>query len=269
MTINSLSIRNFRSLASFDHDVRNLNIFVGQNDEGKSNVLRALDLFFNYGKQPGYPFDWHKDYCCFAAQRVRKAEEITIQVEVTPPPTFANRRPVIWKKIWREEGLHAEDIIHKDRTRVSHQSKIAPFLRAIRFDYVPAIKGPQYFESLMAKMHDMLEATVEEQIRQASVSFTDTINTNTALILSEINTRLGLQTKIALPSNLRELFTQLEFNSISANKSFSLDQRGDGIKVRHIPIVLKWLAGQANHLSAPGRPKTVTVWGYEEPENNL
>ena len=56
---------------------------------------------------------------------------------------------------------------------------------------------------------------------------------------------------------------------MSAKKSFSLQQRGDGIKVRHIPIVLRWLAEQVNHLSAPGRPKSVTVWGYEEPENNL
>jgi hypothetical protein len=32
---------------------------------------------------------------------------------------------------------------------------------------------------------------------------------------------------------------------------------------------LRWLAKQANHLSAPGRPRVVTIWGYEEPENNL
>ena len=46
MAITSVSIKNFRSIAAFDHKVTNLNIFVGQNDEGKSNVLRALDLFF-------------------------------------------------------------------------------------------------------------------------------------------------------------------------------------------------------------------------------
>jgi hypothetical protein len=33
--------------------------------------------------------------------------------------------------------------------------------------------------------------------------------------------------------------------------------------------VLRWLAEQANVLSAPGKPKTATIWGYEEPENNL
>jgi hypothetical protein len=158
---------------------------------------------------------------------------------------------------------------HQDGTDVKATTKIAAFLKAMRFDYVPAIKGKDYFQSLMAKLHDMLEATVEERVREASGSFTRTINENTKPILTEVLERLGLESTIELPTNLRTLFAQLEFTSVSEKKSFSLDQRGDGIKVRHIPIVLRWLAKQANHLSERGRPKTVTVWGYEEPENNL
>ena len=121
----------------------------------------------------------------------------------------------------------------------------------------------------MGKLHDMLEATVEEEVRNASHVFTEVINQNTATVLSEIRQRLNLETTIQLPGNLHELFESLQFTSRSDGKEFSLDQRGDGIKVRHVPIVLAWLAAQANHLSAKGRPKTVTIWGYEEPENNL
>jgi hypothetical protein len=144
---------------------------------------------------------------------------------------------------------------------------VAAFVKAMRFDYVPAIKGKDYFQALMSKLHDMLEATVAEKVHEASGTFTKAINENTKTILEEILARLGLETTIQLPTNLRSLFAQLEFTSVSAEKPFSLNQRGDGIKVRHIPIVLRWLAEQANHLSAPGRPKTVTIWGYEEPEN--
>ena len=269
MSITALTIKNYRSIASFDHPIKDLNIFVGQNDEGKSNILRSLDLFFNYGKPQGYELDWNRDFCMFAPKRIRKAEEILIQIEVTPPSSFANRSPVIWQKIWRKSGIHSDISFHKDRSAVSPKSKISAFLRAMRFDYVPAIKSADYFQSLMASLHDMLEATVEEQIRDASSSFTATISENTSQILHDIRARLGLETTIELPANLRDLFSQLEFTSVSSDKSFSLAQRGDGIKVRHIPIVLKWLADQANHLSAPGRPKAVTVWGYEEPENNL
>jgi hypothetical protein len=267
--ITALTIRNFRSILAFAEATGPLNIFVGQNDEGKSNIIRALDLFFNHDASRGYVFDWNRDYCAFAVKRKGKADEIAIEIEVTLPASFRNRNPVIWRKTWRRTGLHSDEFRHQDGTAVSPKSKIAAFLKAMRLDYVPAIKGPDYFQSLMGNLHDMLERTVEEQVRTASGAFTSAINTNTQAILDEIKDRLQLQTSIALPSNLRDLFTQLEFTSISGEKPFSLNQRGDGIKVRHIPIVLRWLAHQANYLSAPGRPKTVTVWGYEEPENNL
>lgn len=269
MSISAISIRNFRSILAFGDRVHDLNIFVGQNDDGKSNVLRALDLFFNHDKRHGYELDWARDYCAFAPERANKAQEITIELEVMPPRTFKNHNPVLWRKVWRKGGLHKESTKHGDGSDVRPQSKITAFLKAIRYDYVPAIKGEEYFQVLMTNLYDMLQATVEEQVREASRSFTTTINDNTKLILEAILKHLGLQTTIELPPNLRDLFAQLEFTSVSGEKPFSLRQRGDGIKVRHIPIVLRWLAEQANYLSAPGRPKAVTIWGYEEPENNL
>lgn len=269
MSITALTIRNFRSIVHVSQRVSALNIFVGQNDEGKSNILRALDLFFNHDKEDGYKLSWNHDFCCFSPARVRKADEIVIEVEITPPSSFANATPVVWRKVWRREGLHLDSFKHRDGTEVNPKSKIASFLKSMRYDYVPAIKGAKYFQSLMSKLHDMLEATVEEDVRLASGAFTETINRNTARILEEIERRLSLETTIQLPKDLRDLFAQLEFTSTTEQKLFSLNQRGDGIKVRHIPIVLRWLAEQANHLSSPGRPKAVTVWGYEEPENNL
>lgn len=45
--IKTIQIKNFRSIRTAKIDCRNMNIFVGQNDVGKSNVLKALNLFFN------------------------------------------------------------------------------------------------------------------------------------------------------------------------------------------------------------------------------
>ena len=73
----------------------------------------------------------------------------------------------------------------------------------MRFDYVPAIKGKDYFQQLMSKLHDMLEATVADKVHEASGTFTQTINQNTKTILEEILTLLGLTTTIQLPANLR------------------------------------------------------------------
>ena len=47
--IKSIEITNFRSFKKATKKLKpsELNIFVGQNDQGKSNLLRALNLFFN------------------------------------------------------------------------------------------------------------------------------------------------------------------------------------------------------------------------------
>lgn len=52
--IASIRIKNFRSIRNETIAAKDFNIFVGLNDAGKSNVLKALNLFFtgetDYGK---------------------------------------------------------------------------------------------------------------------------------------------------------------------------------------------------------------------------
>lgn len=45
--INKINIEYFRSLKSVHiENINHLNIFSGKNDIGKSNILKALDIFF-------------------------------------------------------------------------------------------------------------------------------------------------------------------------------------------------------------------------------
>lgn len=52
MRIKKLSIKNFKSLKELEmDDLRQLNVFIGQNDAGKSNIISALDILFNSNLQ--------------------------------------------------------------------------------------------------------------------------------------------------------------------------------------------------------------------------
>lgn len=42
-------------------DLQDVNIISGANDSGKSNILRALNLFFNNEILPGVPFNLERD----------------------------------------------------------------------------------------------------------------------------------------------------------------------------------------------------------------
>jgi hypothetical protein len=269
MPLENIRVKNFRSLRDVPFDAKALTVFVGCNDEGKSNLLRALDLFFNGDRRDGYVLNWQRDFCAFTKIPKNKAAQIEITLTFKLPGTFNLSERVLWQRIWRQEGLHKDEIRLADGKELPSRSKVYSFLKAIRYDYVPAIKGPEYFERILSAVYDMLDATVRSDIRIAAAGFTGEIQRHTKGILADLEAQLGLKSEIELPTDLRQLFSELEFRSEVGGHSVGLSQRGDGIKVRHIPVILRWLADQANHLSAPGKPRVVTIWGYEEPENNL
>lgn len=269
MPLENIRIKNFRSLRDVTFDSKDLTVLVGCNDEGKSNLLRALDLFFNAERRDGYALNWQRDFCAFTKTPKNKAPQIEITLTFKLPSTFNLGEPVMWKRIWRQEGQYNDEMRLVSGKELPSRSKAYSFLRAIRYDYVPAIKGPEYFERILSAVYDMLDATVRSDIRSAAAGFTTEIQRHTTGILSNLEDQLGLKSEIELPTDLRQLFSELEFRSEIGEHRVGLSQRGDGIKVRHIPVILRWLADQANHLSAPGKPRVVTIWGYEEPENNL
>ncbi len=269
MALETIRIKNFRSLRDATFNTKNLTVFVGCNDEGKSNLLRALDLFFNCDRRNGYVLNWARDFCGFAKASRNKAPQIEITLTFKLPSSFKLGEDVLWKRVWRQESRLEDEIRLVSGEELPSRSKAYSFLKAMRYDYVPAIKGPEYFERILSAVYDMLDATVRKDIRTAAAGFTTEIQRHTRGILADLEAQLGLKSEIELPTDLRQLFSELEFRSEIGGKRVGLSQRGDGIKVRHIPVILRWLADQANHLSAPGKPRAVTIWGYEEPENNL
>ena len=80
---------------------------------------------------------------------------------------------------------------------------------------------------------------------------------------------MGIKNKIQIPSEFKTLFSTLDFGTEKDGKTFLLSKRGDGIKARHIPIILKYIADQEKSLSKQGFTKPDIIWGFEEPENNL
>lgn len=68
-----------------------------------------------------------------------------------------------------------------------------------------------------------------------------------------------------LPQNLREIFESLEINS----GEVPLSRRGDGVKIRHIPMILGFMADKRDALLDRGGVRYTHIWGFEEPENNV
>ena len=271
--ISNIQIRKFRSIKSL---VRNfspthLNIFVGQNDQGKSNLLRALNLFFNGETDVGQPFRFEDDYCYHANTGTGSRYEIRIDLTINPPKgRFKHAKPLKWTKKWRRDGSVSEQRIYIDTGEKLHpNNNVYKWLDKLRYRYVPAIKGQDYFSNLMGELHDVLNETYEEVLMEQGEEFISGIQNITDEITRELALQLGIANTIQVPSDFKQLFSNLDFGSIVDGNTYHLKQRGDGVKVRHIPVILKYMAEQEKNISIPGYVKPDTIWGFEEPENNL
>ncbi|MFN5168941.1 MAG: ATP-dependent nuclease [Cyclobacteriaceae bacterium] len=269
MFIKEIRIRNFRSILRAEILLNSLSIFVGQNDVGKSNILKALNLFFNGFTDYSTPFNFAHDFCKYTNVPQKKAPEIVIELVINAPSNYKESKDVVWRRIWRRAGFFDEKISFYDGTTFPKKSKLYSWLQNLRFNYIPAIRGNSYFEILLAQLHDTLVETVEGEIRSAGDQFIEKIENNTKEMILEINKRIRIDSKIRFPSNLQALFRTLEFSTIQSGSEISLVNRGDGIKTRHIPVILKFIADQLNVNKVKGSPNVNMIWGYEEPENNL
>ena len=109
MVIEKIRIKNFRSILDETIELQDFNCFVGRNDCGKSNVLKALNLFFNGYTEPNQSFDFEKDYSKYAVKKAHRAQEVEISVYVIIPNSFVEGGVKIWKKIWRKDGLYSDN----------------------------------------------------------------------------------------------------------------------------------------------------------------
>lgn len=268
LKIKKIVIKNFRSIESMSIDCSNITTFVGANDAGKSNVLRALNLFFNDKTDHALPFQFERDYNIFAVKQAKRAEHIVVELIIELPINYRKvgySNDIIWRKEWRADGLYAAGCYHgySDKQEYRSKSRIPLLLDRIAFDYVPAIKDKYFFADLQGKVYDVLSTVAEKNLRASSLSFEQAIQSQLKDLLSSVSAVFHDSSDMRLPDNLRQIFENLEFNS----NGIPLSRRGDGIKIRHIPMILKFLAEKSNSIHKKGNSHH--IWGFEEPENNV
>jgi len=271
IVIERIEIKNFRSIVSLDKGIKpnHLNIIVGKNDIGKSNFLKALNLFFNGETEIGTPFRFNDDFSKYAKTPIKKAREITIKIMFNNSRKYWKSENLIWEKRWRMGGLHKDSIKTRTGKTPSGRSGSLQWIKKLRFLYVPAIRGNQYFNYLMGELHDSLSEVNPKTFNDASDKFISGLKNQVLKLTNDISENLGYKSQIGLPSNFKLLFATLDFSLGKKNYEISLNKRGDGIKAQYIPVILKFIADHYKTVSGRGVIATDTIWGFEEPENNM
>ncbi|MDO8580455.1 MAG: AAA family ATPase, partial [Candidatus Omnitrophota bacterium] len=225
--IEKIEIKHFRS---FDGgvgqpkveilDIKDLNIFSGANDSGKSNILRALNLFFNDEIAPGIPFNLSRDLSkvlkdrsdlTFGNKQKNKLEARQRDLLVKIKIHFCNEKKdgilkeKFWvEKTWDKSGLkqpYVSNAGKDDRDQHRAKAQLTLFLDKIQFEYIPAVKDRDYFSLLFKKLQDHLFEIQEDFERKNKKKFKKLQSEVTALTNEELDVDTAATVKLTGGSN--------------------------------------------------------------------
>ena len=277
--IEKIEIQYFRSIyRATISNISEINIFSGKNDTGKSNVLKALNLFFNNYIVSEGDYVFKENYNIQRLDEVRRETvkgkqfiqiKITFkrgqQYERTLPDSFTiskkwNREdetPQITDDI--EMQLKKQGRTYNARSRAS----LTRFLNNIKYIYIPAIKDQKLFDEMLKKLQNIVyskKLSGNEQLTASLSTLFENVVIATKELSDEFKEATNVDSMIATPTEVDELYKTLRILTTMAGSTVSLENRGDGIRIRYIPSILNYIAQNASEKY---------IWGFEEPENSL
>ena len=281
--ISKIEIHNFRSFEKIILPVKEINVFSGINDVGKSNILKALNLFFNGQTDFLKPLKFEDDYNKVARARMIRSSKmkqlIKIRIFINPPPTYktlAGERNLYIERQFDRNSDMIERFSTKDDTK--KKASIKRIINKIRYIYIPALKGEEVLQYLLSLIGEQ-QLISDEDISSLNDSIARKTNDLKDILEKSginISTTFGLPTllsdfwqKLSVTTQY-EAFEKLESEITGSNSdrklnpsqfSITLLNRGEGIKSKYIPPLLQWL--DKNDKSK------MFIWGIDEPENSL
>lgn len=208
LKIKQIHIKNFRSIVNEVINVEQMNIYVGLNDAGKSNILKALNLFFNGQTEPNKEFDFDTDYSKFAPIRKNKAKEIIISIVIEIPKHYKDNQDVIWTKKWRLSGLHYDSSAD---WCFSAYSKVPTLLKRIKYQYVPAVKSDNYFKLLLSNLYLSIANEANGELDNKAIEYSEALKLFTHRIGELVQKNIGIESGLTMPTNQVDIFKELIF----------------------------------------------------------
>jgi predicted ATP-dependent endonuclease of OLD family len=300
--IQDISIENFRSIAGkpLNFTFGNYCVIVGPNNSGKSNILRALQLFFN-GHIDGLPFDAAIDFPKCKELSNRAQTQITVTLQYDPAKDLRVDKAIKQLETESNQERLSGNLLRlrlectqrnaiqwrffsKAGLRNIRAELVAPVVEAIRssvrFKYLPV--GRDILETIRNELSEELITTIFSGWSGA-VKARKEINETIDTLISKLQPRLkdsAVEITTAISSvfgEIKRLELRLPFNNLetmlpslmpAVRDSYEtpLNQKGAGIQTSTLLFLLKYLADhhpQRHHL------RVTYIWAIEEPESFL
>jgi len=305
--ITAVEVTNFRSLREVRLiDLTPANAIVGPNNSGKSNLLRALNLFFNDEVEPDEPLDLSVDHYSPWGKR-KKEISISVKFDLHHGFTFGKRyraaeellgyEPEV-KRVWaydRSGAVVPQFAVYDDDAQEftlldEGQARAArSFLSLFKFRYMPNHTHPaeligmeqeEFQRNLVRRLRSVLsrrkreatEADDEVDLTPTGEIFTalgqiaDRVIRPIAQALTEASSEIE-SVELDTAQGLDELiFIFGYFMKIAGGDRLSAELQGSGVQAHLAYQIIHFLDTSFGQYF--GNRQTV-VWGAEEPESFL
>jgi len=282
--VSKINITAFRSLRSVQElDLDDFTTLAGLNNSGKSNVLRALNAFFNGETDSNQPINVDNDYYK-PDLKWKKAKQISIAVHFTLPDHFKFRKglePVqeflngdAFKitKTWKRNIREPEYMLNDTILDTDGRQRIDQFLQMINFRYIPNRVMPV---DVIKQEHSALRDVLIRRIGRSSGEHKDTfeaIRRTSEKLIQSLVTRLekaspGLgKVRLATPASWADMvFT---FGYKMAGDGFEIDDSAQGSGIQSLLMLETLYLIDRDYFQKFGW-KQAAIWAIEEPESSL
>lgn len=271
--ISKIEIKNFRSIKTeIVGNLSELNVFSGCNDVGKSNVLRALDMFFHKRN-----IDFYEEFNIerkAEIKQLRQKQVISVKVFFIND-TYKNLPPTFFvKRTWDKSGEMSSQTDDTETWRKTQdgisitqvRTALSMYLNKFRFKYIPAIKENSCFNTLLVELYNAIvdnKAGTAEEFEETLSDF----NSKLAKLSQELSdfflNTAGIRSTVAIPTTAGDLAKRLAVSTYAdanGDDIIPLFNRGDGIRMHYIPAILNFISDLENN--------KWHIWAIDEPETS-
>ena len=285
ITIRDIEISRFRSIRDAKlANLRDFSVLAGLNNSGKSNFLRALNLFFTGRPEPEIPFHLARDYYR-GELSAKKKKNIRISVHFTLPKSFRFRRGLksVDELLGRDFTITKEWAFRQTETTVYLNEsptplppedivKVTQFLSLISFRYVPNRVVPtEIIRKEQQALRDVLVRRLAKFKKQSEQVFKGLETTAESLVLSVSDDIKQFapdikKVRLATAASLADLAFQFGYKLEEGGVEMDENEQGSGMQSLLMFETLHLI--DRDYFQQFGW-KQAAVWAVEEPESSL
>ncbi len=283
--IKTAQISKFRSIGDVElAQLGDFSVLVGLNNSGKSNLLKAIHLFFTDRVEPDLPLEFSRDF--FRRDLTsKKRKRISIELEFSLPTAFKFRKGLELterllgknfkiRKEWGPDGAPPEFFLNGSTTASSLEDgrKVENFLRLVSVRYIPNRVIPT---ELIGREHQALRDVLVRRLSRLqgqSTKLFDAIKKTSNDLLVD----LSQQMKVASPDldsvslstaqGLADLAFRFGYQLSEGGTFTSEHEQGSGIQSL---LMFRTLSLIDQDFFKQFGWKQASLWLVEEPESSL